>query len=286
MSRTDAISTEKGLFIEGKLAILVDENSASASEIVSGAIQDWDRGVIIGRRTYGKGLVQRPISLPDGSMIRLTTGRYYTPSGRYIQRPYEKGNSDAYNKDLYGRLNKGELTNVDSIHFLDSLKYSTILSNRTVYGGGGIMPDIFIPLDTTRYSDYHYKLIRNNIIYLTAMNYLDKKRNELKILYPDIKKYKEQFSISEEIWQELLTMAEKENIEFNEEQFNISKDSIALELKAYIARDSFTVSEYVEIINEKRNDSYLKALQIINNDELYNAILKGSEFLNTQIFDE
>jgi carboxyl-terminal processing protease len=275
MRRSDAISTERGIFIDGKLIILVNEGSASASEIVAGAVQDWDRGVIVGRRTFGKGLVQRAISLPDSSMIRLTTGRYYTPSGRYIQKPYEEGNVSEYNNEIRMRFRAGELTNADSIHFPDSLKYNTLTSNRTVYGGGGITPDIFVPLDTTRYTDYHARLRRNNIIYRTAMNYVDKKRNELTNLYPNINNFKEKFTITEEMWQELLSLAEEENIEFNEEQFVTAHDPISLELKAYIARDFFTTSEYVGILNEKYNNVYLKALQIINDDELYNRILTG-----------
>lgn len=275
IKRSDAISTEKGLFKEGKLVVIVDESSASASEIVSGAIQDWDRGVIVGRRTFGKGLVQRPIDLPDSSMIRLTVARYYTPSGRYIQKPYEMGNIEAYQHDLIDRYNKGELMNADSIHFPDSLKYSTLVSKRTVYGGGGIMPDIFVPIDSTRNTEYHAKLVRFGLMNRMAMSYLDKNRNELNKKYPNIKQYKQKFTITEEMLQELIGMAEEEKIEFNEEQFDKSKELISLQLKALIARDLFDMSEYFQIINDKI-DNYQKALQIINNDEEYSRILKGS----------
>ena len=272
--RSDAISTAKGLFKDGKLVIIVDEYSASASEIVSGAVQDWDRGVIVGRRTYGKGLVQRPVELPDSSMIRLTVARYYTPSGRNIQKPYEKGNTDAYNHDLIDRYNKGELMSADSIHFPDSLKYSTLISKRTVYGGGGIMPDVFVPVDSSRNTDYHYKLVRLGIMNRMSMNYLDKNRLEMNKKYPDIKKYKEKFIITDDILKELIEIAEKEKIEFNEEQYNKSKKFIALQLKAYIAQNLFDSSEYFQIINDI-GDNYLKALQIINNEEEYYRILKG-----------
>ncbi|MDR1525064.1 MAG: S41 family peptidase [Tannerella sp.] len=272
--RWNANATEKGVFEKGKLIILVDESSASASEIVSGAVQDWDRGIIVGRRTFGKGLVQRPVTLPDSSMIRLTVARYYTPSGRNIQRPYEKGNIEAYNNNMADRYNKGELMSADSIHFPDSLKYNTLTSKRTVYGGGGIMPDVFIPVDSTRYTEYHSKLIRYGVMNRVAMNYMDKNRAGLTKIYSKIKIYKKKFAVTDSLLQELLAMAEEEKIEFNEEQFNKSKELISLQLKALIAQNLFDMSEYFQIINEK-NDSYLEALRIINDNERYNAILRG-----------
>ncbi|MDR3250690.1 MAG: S41 family peptidase [Tannerella sp.] len=270
--RSDAVATENGIFENGKLIILVDESSASASEIVSGAIQDWDRGIIVGRRTFGKGLVQRPIELPDGSMIRLTVARYYTPSGRSIQKPYEKGNKDEYNHDLIDRYNKGELMNADSIHFPDSLKYNTLVANRTVYGGGGIMPDVFIPIDSTRNTEYHLKLVRYGIVNRLAMNYIDKNRAQMSKKYRDFKSYNKNFIVTEEILKELLSMAEEEKIEFKEEQYDKSKNLIALQIKALIARDFFEMSEYYQIINDEDN-FYREALRIINNDELYSKIL-------------
>ena len=281
MRRSNALSTDKGSFLDGKLVILVDEYSASASEIVAGAIQDWDRGIIVGRRTFGKGLVQRPVDLPDSSMIRLTTGRYYTPSGRFIQKPYENGNSKDYNFELLDRYNRGELTNADSIHFPDSLKYSTILSKRTVYGGGGIMPDIFIPLDTTRYTEYLAKIRGIRIFDRLAINFVDKYKNELNNKYSDFKSFKERFTVSEELLQELISMATKENIEYNEEQFNKSKEFISVQLKANIANILFEHGNYIEIVNEL-NNSFHKAIEIMNNDEQYNSILKGIEYLSYQ----
>jgi len=272
--RSDAISTDKGLFKEGKIVIIVDESSASASEIVSGAIQDWDRGVIVGRRTFGKGLVQRPIELPDSSMIRLTVARYYTPSGRNIQKPYEAGNVAAYNHDLIDRYNKGELMSADSIHFPDSLKYSTLVSKRTVYGGGGIMPDVFIPIDSTRNSEYHYKLVGLRIMNKMAMSYIDKNRKEITKNYSNIKQFKDKFVVTENMLKELIEMAEENKIEFNEEQFNKSKNNIALQLKAYIAQNIFDISEYFQIINDI-SENYMKALQIINNEEEYYRIING-----------
>ena len=273
--RADAVSTSKGSFEDGKLIILVDEYSASASEIVSGAIQDWDRGLIIGRRTYGKGLVQRPIELPDSSMIRLTIARYYTPSGRFIQKPYENGNISAYNHDIIDRYNNGELMHADSIHFPDSLKFNTLLSNRTVYGGGGIMPDIFIPIDSTRTTDYHLTLNRYGILNKMTISYLDENRKNLNKKYPDIYKFKKDFSVTEDMLNKIISMAEEEKIEFNEEQYNKSKEYISLHLKAIIANNLFDPKDYYNIINEV-NDSYRKALEIINNDQLYYRTLRGN----------
>ena len=272
--RSNAMATERGVFEDGKVVILVDQFSASSSEIVAGAIQDWDRGVIMGRRTFGKGLVQRPIELPDSSMIRLTIARYYTPAGRNIQRPYENGNKEAYNHDLIDRYNSGEFMNADSIHFPDSLKYSTLISNRTVYGGGGIMPDVFIPIDSTRSTEYHAKLVRLGLVNRIAMSYIDKNRQTLNSKYPNFEKYNKGFIITEDILKELISVAEEDKIEFDEEQFNKSKELISLQLKALVARDLFEMNEYFQIMN-KKNDSYLKALQIINDDEQYNKILKG-----------
>ena len=270
--RNEALATETGNFETGRLVILVDESSASASEIVSGAVQDWDRGVIIGRRTFGKGLVQRPIPLPDGSMIRLTVARYYTPSGRNIQKPYTKGNDKEYNRDLIERYNNGELMSADSIHFPDSLKFNTLVSKRTVYGGGGIMPDVFIPFDSTRYTDYHRKVAGLGIVNRIAMNYLDINRKDLNKKYPKINTFKNKFIVTEEMMKELIDFAGKEKIEFNEEQYNKSKDFISLQIKALIARDLFDMNEYFVIINDE-NESLKEALRIIDNPESYEKIL-------------
>lgn len=277
--RQDALSTAAGSFEKGRLVILVDEASASASEILSGAIQDWDRGVIIGRRTFGKGLVQRPLPLPDGSMIRLTVARYYTPTGRCIQKPYEKGKGDEYAHDLISRYNRGELMSADSIHFPDSLKAQTLAKGRTVYGGGGIMPDVFVPIDTTFYSDYHRTLVSKGLVNRVAMNYLDKQREELNKKYKKILIYKEKFIVPESLMDELLAMAEEKNISFKEEEYNRSLPLIQLQIKALIARDLFDMTEYFYIINDA-NRTYQEALKLINDEAKYNQILRITSEVN------
>lgn len=268
ISREDAKATARGSFEKGKLVVLVDEGSASASEIVSGAIQDWDRGLIVGRRTFGKGLVQKPIPLPDGSMIRLTVSRYYTPTGRCIQKPYEGGKQDEYNHDLIDRYNRGELMSADSIHFPDSMKYHTLVSKRVVYGGGGIMPDVFIPVDTTWYTDYHRKLVASGLVNRIAMNYLDQHRKELAQKYGKFAAYKKEFEVADQIMQDLLTLASEEKIEFNAEEYSRSKALIRLQVKALIARDMYDMSEYFQIINDD-NPSFQKALQILSGKDSY-----------------
>ena len=277
--RQDALSTAAGSFEKGRLVILVDEASASASEILSGAIQDWDRGVIIGRRTFGKGLVQRPLPLPDGSMIRLTVARYYTPTGRCIQKPYEKGKGDEYAHDLISRYNRGELMSADSIHFPDSLKAQTLAKGRTVYGGGGIMPDVFVPIDTTFCSDYHRTLVSKGLVNRVAMNYLDKHREELNKKYKKILTYKEKFIVPESLMDELLAMAEEKKISFKKEEYNRSLPLIQLQIKALIARDLFDMTEYFYIINDA-NRTYQEAQKLINDEAKYNQILRITSEVN------
>lgn len=272
--REEATATATGNFEDGRLVILVDESSASASEIVSGAVQDWDRGVIVGRRTFGKGLVQRPIPLPDNSMIRLTIARYYTPGGRNIQKPYTGGDAAAYNRDLIDRYNHGELMNADSIHFPDSLRSRTLVNHRTVYGGGGIMPDRFIPLDTSRYTDYHRRLVGLGYIYRTVLSYVDGHRKALRKRYPDFNSFSQQFTVSDELLSDLCARATADSVAFDSAQYAKSRPLIALQLKALIARDLFDETAYYRIINED-NESLREALRIINNAEAYEKILRG-----------
>ena len=259
--RSEFFAKGNGEFRDGRLIVLVDEYTASASEIVSGAVQDWDRGIIVGRRSFGKGLVQRPIDLPDGSMIRLTIARYYTPAGRCIQKP-----STDYNKDLIDRFNHGELMNADSIHFPDSLKVQTKKLKRTVYGGGGIMPDYFVPIDTTLYTDYHRKLVGKGVIIKFTMKFIEDHRKELADKYKKFDSFNEKFVIDDDMLATLREMGEKEGVKFNEEQYQKALPLIKTQLKALIARDLWDMNEYFRVMNTT-NESVQKALEILRSGE-------------------
>ena len=263
--RSEFVAKGNGNFLKGKLVVLVDEYSASASEIVSGAIQDWDRGTIVGRRTFGKGLVQRPIDLPDGSMIRLTIARYYTPSGRCIQKPYEKGEEEDYDNELVKRLEHGELMHADSIHLPDSLMFKTKRLGRTVYGGGGIMPDYFVPIDTTLYSDYHRDLVAKGVVIKTTLNYIEKNRKALTKSYRKFDDFNRKFEVSNELLDELRKEGEKSGVAFNETEYNTSLPRIKTQLKALIARDIWEMSEYYQVMNQTDN-VVQQALKIIEKD--------------------
>ncbi|MDT8412571.1 MAG: S41 family peptidase [Vicingaceae bacterium] len=246
--KTEYYSTSKGILKGVKIAILINENSASASEILAGAIQDNDRGIILGRRSFGKGLVQEQIPWPDGSAIRLTVARYYTPSGRSIQKPYENGLDD-YNLEAYKRYEKGELLEADSIHFPDSLKYFT-KKGKVVYGGGGIMPDIFIPLDTIGGTDYLYQLRYNGIIQEFSLNYIDNRRKQMLETYHDAVQFKRQFKVSNQLFNDLIKFATDSGIERNLEQIKKSKTLIEQGLKADMSRHLYGNFGFYVIVNE------------------------------------
>ena len=267
-----AEATATGNFETGKVIVLIDEYSASASEILSGALQDWDRAIIVGRRSFGKGLVQRQFPLIDGSMMRLTVARYYTPSGRCIQKSYKKG-YEKYEMDLSDRYKRGEFLHADSIHFADSLKYQTLNLKRTVYGGGGIMPDIFVPLDTTKYTNTHRKLVAQGIVNKVCVQYIDKNRAELKKKYPTFEKFKTSYQADDAFMNLLVSVAEKEKIKVDSIQFETSKPLLKLQLKALVARDLWEMNEYYQIMDAD-NESLQKAIEILQTPGAYEKILK------------
>lgn len=255
-----------------KIVILVDGYTASAAEIVSGAIQDNDRGIIVGRRTFGKGLVQRPIDLPDGSMIRLTVAHYYSPVGRCFQKPYVKGDKKSYDNDMMDRLNSGELMSADSIHFPDSLKYTT-KGGRIVYGGGGIMPDVYVPLDTTIYTRLYRELAAKSCIIQSTLKYLEKYRKPLikqynieayrkakakrfenkqydpKDLTEGFKRYETDFSVPQEMIDILLEKAKESKIQYTDSMLQATMPVLRIQLKALLARDLWDMNEYFQILN-------------------------------------
>ena len=270
--RHDNISTDKGVFKEGRVIVLIDEGSASASEIVSGAIQDWDRGLVVGRRSFGKGLVQRQFPLSDGSMIRLTTAHYYTPTGRCIQKPYDKGLMD-YHMDIINRYKSGEMVSKDSIHVADSLKYKTLLNERLVYGGGGIMPDLFVPIDTAANFKYFNLLARKNVLYPFVLTFMDDNRAKLKAEYPDFSTYNKKFELTEDMLNELVAQGDKEGVEHTEKEYLAVKEHLKIHIKALIARDIWDGTEYYQVVNQK-NNILDKALEILENSKEYDKYLK------------
>lgn len=258
---------------DGKVVVMANQYSASASEILSGAIQDNDRGLVVGRRTFGKGLVQRPFPMPDGSMIRLTVSRYYTPSGRSIQKPYTAGDGDDYRKDILHRYEAGEFSSADSVHLPDSLRFETLRNKRPVYGGGGIMPDQFVPIDTTSFSPYYRDLVAKGIISRYSITYVDTHRKELKKEYPTEEQFLSRFEVTPDMMQEIVKMGENDSVKYNEEQFERSSMMMRTIIKGIIGRDLFTTSTYFKVVNPVLNPVYRESLQLINDDERYRKLL-------------
>ena len=250
----------------------MNEGSASASEIFSGAIQDWDRGLIVGRRTFGKGLVQKPFYLPDYSVVRLTIARYYTPSGRLIQKSYKNG-YESYMKELNNRYRHGELLSADSIHFPDSLRYYTLKDHRLVYGGGGIMPDFFVPADTSANTPYLRQMVGQGIVTNVVLAWEDAHRKQMLGEYPAVSDYIKKFRLPEAIIQDLRKAGEEKNIKTDEASFKKSEPKLRLLVRALIARDLWNSTAYFRIVNQESPD-FLKAVDLIHDDPVFQRLLE------------
>ena len=251
---------------KGRLVVLTDEYSASASEIVAGALQDWDRGLIVGRRTFGKGLVQRPINLSDGSQIRLTIARYYTPSGRFIQKSYE--DADAYRNDISNRYKNGEFNSADSISFPDSLKYNTLVTNRTVYSGGGIMPDVFVGLDTMGVSKMFTYLARSGTFNSFALTYLNEHRKSMEKTFKSFDKFNSEFDCDKGFMKEFFAYVKNDNEEFeySDEDWKESEQLIKSRIKSTLAQDLWGRNEFFQVYNTN-NEILQRALKILDDNQ-------------------
>ncbi len=273
--RSNANALGTGKYKDLPMAIMVNQYSASAAEIFSGAMQDWDRAVVVGRRTFGKGLVQRPVRFEDGSMMRLTVARYYTPSGRCIQKPYTKGNKKAYEEDLLDRSKSGEYYCLDSIHFADSLRYTTLVHQRTIYGGGGVMPDIFVPVDTSEYSTYYRDMVAKGIVNQFVIDYVDKHRKQLKSDYPTLEDFDARFALTDDDIKRFIDAGEKDKVKYDEAKFRTSERVFRTMIKGLIARDIYADSSaYTRIVNH-RNPDLDAAVKVLYDHERYDALLRN-----------
>lgn len=260
--RMSEYANGRGLLTDIPVVVLIDENSASASEIVSGAIQDWDRGTIVGRRSFGKGLVQQQFDLFDGSQLRLTVARYHTPSGRVIQSPYEQGKAEDYYKAFYDRYEKGETFSKDSIHFPDSLKFKTLRLGRTVYGGGGIMPDLFIPADTSHYTPFFGEIVRKGLLADFVNSYVDNNREQLQKRYKTSSQFIDSFDVTPKLFDQFLALCKGKGVEPVGQALEISGPELKKYIKAYIIRNLFDFNEYIRFLNTD-DIEVEKALEIV-----------------------
>ena len=272
--RNEANANGWGDYKDLHMVVMVNQYSASAAEIFAGAMQDWDRAVVVGRRTFGKGLVQRPFRFDDGSMMRLTVARYYTPSGRCIQKPYDRGDKKAYEKELLDRANVGEYYSLDSIQFNDSLRYTTRLNGRTIYGGGGVMPDVYVPIDTTEYTTYYRDLMAKGITNQYAISYVDKNRKSIAKKYKTVNDFDNGFIITDEMMRDFIALGERDSVKYDEEKYRTSEALLKDIIKGLIARDVYgNASAYSVIINH-RNRDLKAAYEILNDRERYARLLR------------
>lgn len=272
--RNEANANGWGEYKDLHLIVIVNQYSASAAEIFAGAMQDWDRAVIVGRRTFGKGLVQRPIKFEDGSMMRLTVARYYTPSGRCIQKPYNRGDKKAYEKELLDRANEGEYYSLDSIQFNDTLRYTTRLNGRTIYGGGGVMPDVYVPIDTSEYSTYYRDLTAKGIINQFAIKYVDKNRKSITKQFKTLKQFDNGFTVTDEMMRDFIAMGEQDSVKYDEEKYRTSEQLLKDIIKGLIARDVYGDQSAYSVIINHRNRDLKAAIEVLNDRERYNRLLR------------
>jgi carboxyl-terminal processing protease len=265
--KKEYMTSGKGNFEKGRLVVIIDESSASASEIFAGAIQDWDRGIIVGRRSFGKGLVQRPLMFSDGSMVRLTIARYYTPTGRLIQKSYSNGYQD-YSKDLLRRVSNGELTNQAKNNFHDTLKFYTLQKKRVVYGGGGIMPDVFVPMDTSAYIKEVRSVVTRGIISRFVVDYVDQKREIILKKHRSFDSFMDKFPGEEPVLDQFLSLYKSENPDKELMLSNEARNYIATMLKAYIARDIWGNNEFYQVINSTEEE-FITAVEILDKWQSY-----------------
>lgn len=272
--RNEANANGWGDYKDLHMVVMVNQFSASAAEIFAGAMQDWDRAVVVGRRTFGKGLVQRPFKFEDGSMMRLTVARYYTPSGRCIQKPYSRGDKKAYEHELVDRANEGEYYSLDSIQFNDTLRYTTRLNGRTIYGGGGVMPDVFVPIDTTEYSTYYRDLSAKGIINQYSIGYVDEHRKALAKQYKTLKDFDDRFIVTDEMMRDFIAMGEKDSVKYDEEKYRTSEQLLKDIIKGLIARGVYGDQSAYSVIINHRNRDVQAAYEVLNDRERFDRLLR------------